>query len=159
MIARFDQFQFLTNRQNFVLPSAETLEIFVSHETGTRVPPDKFHHRGFSVTDENWKELFGDGKDVPARLLWEAIVEYAGFQRAGCIALDDQRRPSPAQVGFGVFRRANQFDACTALANVGLEDERKIYSEPSANFVERAQSRGQRVSHDQFRFRREFRTG
>src|SRR6266404_9410369 len=49
VISRLDQFQFLTNCQNFVLPSPETLEIFVSHETGTRVAPDKFHQGGFSV--------------------------------------------------------------------------------------------------------------
>ncbi len=126
MIARLHQFQFLAERQHVALSSAETLEILIRHKAGARIAPDQFRQGGFSVTDENRKQLFRDGEDVAARLVREAIVEYAGFPRAGHVALDDERCGSLSQIGFRLFRRANQLDACAALAYVGLEDERDI---------------------------------
>ena len=79
---------------------------------------------------------------MAARLVRKAIVENAGFQRAGCVALDNQRRRRLAQIGFGLFRRANQFDAGTSLAYVGFQNEGETETEPRTNFVERTQSRG-----------------
>ena len=149
----------LPERQHFVLSLAEPLEIFICPKASARVAPDQFSQGGFPVTDENRKQLFRDGEDVAARLVRKAIVEDAGFQWAGCVTLHDQRRGSLSQVGFGLFRRANEFDARTALADIRLEDERKIHSESRADFIERTQSRGQRVPHDQFRFRCELRAG
>ena len=159
VIARLDQFDFLAERQHLALPPAETLEILIRHKAAARIAPDQFRNGGASIADENREQFFRDGEDTAVGFVREAIVEYAGFQRAANIALDDKRRGSLSQIGFGLFRRANQFDACAALAYVGLNDERKIHSKPGANFVERAQSRGQSVTYDQFRFRSDFGTG
>ena len=50
--------------------------------------------------------------------------------------LNNQRSGCPSRIIFGLFARANEFDADSALANVRFEDERNAEIETRANFVE-----------------------
>ena len=56
----------------------------------------------FAIAGQFGKDLLRDGEDVSARFVREAIVEDAGLERPGHVALHDQRRRAPAEVVGGL---------------------------------------------------------
>src|SRR5216117_1738544 len=87
VVAGFNEFHNFSRRGDLRAPRAESLQVFLREESGTRVLPDEFFNGVPSVPGDGRKNLFGDGEDASAGLPREAIVEHADFVRAGGVSL------------------------------------------------------------------------
>src|SRR4030095_183028 len=116
------QFQFLTRCQHFIATQRESLEIRVSDEPGAGVSFNQFGNGVMTVAKEFWEYFLRNGKDVSACFVWKSIIENADLLRTGCVTLNNKRSGCPTQIILGLFARANEFDADSALSNVRFEN-------------------------------------
>src|SRR5262249_29379103 len=98
MVARLNQFQRFTNRENFLSTLMQTPEVYIGEKPRTRVFPNQLCNRRLAITGNLWEDLFGDREDVPNGLVRKPIVENSCFVRSGSESLDNQWSCGSVQV-------------------------------------------------------------
>ena len=136
VVAGLDKFHRLPSRQDFGSPHAQTAQIRLRHKSRPFIPCDEFLDGVLSIACDGGKTFLRDGKDASAPLIGQAIVEHAGFVRAGSVTLDEQWSDGAAQIFRRLLHRADQFHPHTTLADVGFQNERKVEAMPGTKLMQ-----------------------
>src|SRR5262245_59962926 len=91
MVAGLDQLQYFTSSQDFLPPLLQTPEIYLGEKPRSWVLGHQLCNRRSAITDDFWKDLFGDCEDMPNTLVREPIVKNSRFVRSWRKPLDHER--------------------------------------------------------------------